>query len=227
MNDKKLQELLSLVVDQYIGKWEPIWSKFLNTLEDIDYAPSTLRKYLNILEKEGLLYQPYNSSWRVPTMMGLSSYMDALLDETHNDILPKAGQWDFDVDYARKDLRSIVEMLWKIVDWAAIWFLKEDEYYALWLNNLIKETLVWDHELMKYLIQFIESREIIQTLDTKLIKRGEVYYTILEHEEKMISIVYGKLEINWFDSIVSVVWPSRVDHKKNVSVLKKLVEHKN
>jgi len=37
-------------------------------LEDSEYAPSTLRKYLNQLEKAGMVYQPYNSSGRVPTV---------------------------------------------------------------------------------------------------------------------------------------------------------------
>ncbi len=221
MDEKNLHKLLSLVIDHYIGKWEPIWSKFLNSLDDIEYAPSTLRKYLNILEKEWLLYQPYNSSGRVPTVMWMSSYMDALMDlseqETNNSEV-------FDVNYARKDLKSVIEMLGKIVDGAAVWFLKEDEYYALWINNLIKDSLIWDHELTKYLIEFVESKEIIQTLDTKLIKKWTVYYTILEHDDKMISIVYTKLDINGYDAMVSIISPSRTDHKRNISILKKLVD---
>ena len=50
--DEKLLALLDVVIDTYINKGEPIGSKFLNTLEDVEYAPSTLRKYLNILEKQ-------------------------------------------------------------------------------------------------------------------------------------------------------------------------------
>lgn len=219
MNDEKLQNLLSLVVDQYIGKGEPIWSKFLNSLEELDYAPSTLRKYLNILEKEGLLYQPYNSSGRVPTMMWMSSYMDALLHLSREEM---DNDQQFELNYARKDLRSVVEMLGKIVDGAAVWFLKEDEYYSLGIHNLIKDSLVGDHELTKYLIKFVEWREVIQALDGKIMKKGETYYTLLEEEEKMISIVYGKLEINWYDAIIAIIWPSRIDHKRNISILQKL-----
>jgi len=221
MNDEKLQHLLGLVVDQYIGKGEPIWSKFLNSLEDIEYAPSTLRKYLNVLEKEGLLYQPYNSSWRVPTVMWMSTYMNALLNLTEEEM---ENDEQFDLNYARKDLRSVVEMLGKIVDGAAVWFLKEDEYYALGIHNLVKESLVGDHELSRHLIKFVESKEVIQSLDAKMMKRNEVYYTILEQKEKMISIVYAKLEINGFDSVLSIIGPSRADHKKNISILKKLLE---
>lgn len=66
--DQKLLALLDVVIDNYINKGEPVGSKFLNSLEDAEYAPSTLRKYLNMLEKAGMVYQPYNSSGRVPTV---------------------------------------------------------------------------------------------------------------------------------------------------------------
>lgn len=68
MKEDKLKQLLSIVIENYIHKGDPIGSKFLHSLENTEYAPSTLRKYLNLLEKEGLLYQPYNSSGRIPTV---------------------------------------------------------------------------------------------------------------------------------------------------------------
>jgi heat-inducible transcriptional repressor len=68
-NDTLLQ-ILHVVIDHYITKGEPIGSKFLSTLEgtEMDYAPSTLRKYLHQLEESGMVYQPYNSSGRIPTV---------------------------------------------------------------------------------------------------------------------------------------------------------------
>jgi heat-inducible transcriptional repressor len=68
MENPKLVRLLKVVVENYISKGEPVGSKFLHTLEDNEYAPSTLRKHLNTLEKEGLVFQSYNSSGRIPTI---------------------------------------------------------------------------------------------------------------------------------------------------------------
>ena len=66
--DAKLLALLDVVIDTYITKGEPIGSKFLHSLNDVEYAPSTLRKYLHMLEEQGMVYQPYNSSGRIPTV---------------------------------------------------------------------------------------------------------------------------------------------------------------
>lgn len=223
MKKDKLKHLLWIVVEHYIDKGEPIGSKFLHSLEDTDYAPSTLRKYLNILETEWLLYQPYNSAGRVPTKEWLSDYMDTLLAEVDQTDQYGINTLDFHVDYARNDLRSIVETLGGYMDGAVVGFLKEDEYYYLWINNLLSDNLLSEVETTKYLIQFIESKQLVQELDTKMMKRGTIYYSFLETHEKLISVIYTKMEVNGFDAVVSVLWPTRVDHKQNVDVLKKFL----
>lgn len=224
MASTKLLDILTLVIDHYIGKWDPVWSKFLNSLENIDYAPSTLRKYLNLLEKEWLLYQPYNSSGRVPTPKGLSSYLEEILDDYIQDEDYEEELNAMDVETARSDLRSVTELVGEWVDGAAVWFLREDEYYYLGINNLLKETFLPDVETTRYLIKFIESKEIVKMLTTWLIQSGKVYYTFVESEDKVISIVYTKIDINGYDAIVAVLWPSRVDHKKNIAILHKLTQ---
>lgn len=226
MKDDKLKELLGIVIEHYISKGEPIGSKFLHSLEDTEYAPSTLRKYLNLLEKEGLLYQPYHSAGRLPTAQGLSNYIDTILALPKGERTDAINEVEFDLDYARNDLRSIVETLGEYMDGAVVGFLKEDEYYYLGLNNLLKETLLGEMETTRYLIKFIESKEIVQKLDTKLMKKGTVYYTVLGEDEKLITIVYTKIEVNGYDAVIATLGPARVDHRKNVFLLRKFIEEK-
>jgi hypothetical protein len=61
-----------------------------------------------------------------------------------------------DVTYARDDLRSVVETLGLYADGAVVGFLKEDEYYYLGMNNLLRDSFLPDVETTKYLIKFIE-----------------------------------------------------------------------
>jgi transcriptional regulator of heat shock response len=221
MREDKLKQLLSIVIENYIDKGDPIGSKFLHSLEDTDYAPSTLRKYLNILEQEGLLYQPYHSAGRIPTLKGLESYMDTIL------AVPEPSEEDIvhvDLHYVRDDLRSMIETLGEYMDGAVVGFLKEDEYFYLGLNNLLKETFISDHETTRYIIKFIESKEIIQKLDRKLTKKGNIYYTFIQNGEKLISIMYTKVELAGYTAMITVLGPSRMDHKKNVAIMKQFLE---
>jgi hypothetical protein len=82
-----------------------------------------------------------------------------------------------------------------------------------------------DVTTVRYLVKFIESRELVQQLDARVIRNGKIYYSVLEHEGKLISIIYTKILINGFDAIISVVGSSRVDHKRNITILMKLIEH--
>lgn len=112
MFDPKLLNLLDIVIEHYIYKGDPIGSKFLHSLQDVQYAPSTLRKYLNMLEKSGLVYQPYNSSGRIPTVKGLSMYIEQQIAE---DVVSDINQ-EVDIKNARMDLKRLVEALGSVAD---------------------------------------------------------------------------------------------------------------
>ena len=224
-NDTLLQ-ILHVVIDHYITKGEPIGSKFLSNLEssDMDYAPSTLRKYLHQLEASGMVYQPYNSSGRIPTVQWLSTYLDTFLAELTNSEEEDSDKFSFelDIELARASLRWVTENLGRMVDWVVVGFLSNDEYYFLGINNLLTEQMREETETMRYIVDFIERKEIVDFLGAKIIKRWNVYYTFAQDWDKVLSCVYTKVSINDYDAIISIVWPSRVNYKKNLTVLKKL-----
>jgi len=215
--DPKLLALLDIVIDNYINKWEPVGSKFLHTLEDVEYAPSTLRKYLNILEKSWMVYQPYNSSGRVPTIEGLKIYIESYIAQQEN-------QKEKEVLDARKWIKYIVENIWSLADGVVVWFLQNDEYYYLGINNLLRDDMLDEYQSTRNIIKFIEDKKVVKFLDKKMIKRWHIYYTFIEDHDMIISTIYTKVLINDYDCIISIVWPTRVDYKKNVSILRKIMQ---
>ena len=215
--NKKLLALLDTVIDCYLDKWEPVGSKFLNSLESVDYAPSTLRKYLNVLEKQWMVYQPYNSSWRMPTLQGLSAYLDTALAEKPEEI-------DFQLDNARKWLKSLVEALWEVSDGVVVGFIRNDEYYYLGINNLLRDDMIDEYSATRTIIRFIEEKKIVAFIDKKILKNWEVYYTFVNDADTLISCVYVKVNLDWYDAVISIVGPLRVNYKKNIAILKKVLE---
>lgn len=221
-SDDKLSDLLAVVIDNYISKGEPIGSKFLNSLDTIDYAPSTLRKYLNLLEKSGFVYQPYNSSGRIPTIDGFCAYIDSYIEKKKQNLYQDS--LSLEVDVARHGLRNIVESLAKIVDGVTVGFIRNDEYSFLGINNILKKTSPENYSTMEHIVNFIETREIIGYLSTKIIKKKQIYYTFVQQDDVTFSCLYCRVTINDYDGIISIVWPTRSDYRKNLSVLEKLVQ---
>ena len=213
----KLLALLDTVIETYLQKGEPVWSKFLNSLEAVDYAPSTLRKYLNILEKQGMVYQPYNSSGRIPTLQGLSAYVESTLAQSPQDI-------DLNLNSTRAELKSFVEALGEVTDGVVVGFIRNDEYYYLGINNLLRDDMIDEYSATRTIIRFIEEKKIVPFIDKKILKNGEVYYTFVNDQDTLISCVYLKISLNDYDMVLSIVGPLRVDYKKNITILKKVLE---
>jgi len=214
--DDKMLALLDLVIDQYISSGDPVWSKSLNSLDIVEYAPSTLRKYLNLLEKAGMVYQPYNSSGRIPTVDGFSRYIE-------NYMSWDVEEQDLEVENARKWLKYLVENLWAVADGVVVWFLKSDEYYYLWMNNILRDDLMEEYDTTRYIVKLIETKWLVKELDSKLLKRNKVYYTFLQDKKVIVSCIYAKIVVDEYEGMVCIVWPTRVDYKKNVSLLNKVV----
>ena len=217
--DPKLLALLDVVIDNYINKWEPVGSKFLHSLGESEYAPSTLRKYLNMLEKAGMVYQPYNSSGRIPTLQGLSLYIDSYLSQQEEEKI-----WE--IRDARKWLTYLVESLGAIADGVVVGFIRNDEYYYLGINNLLKaEHLVDEYQATKQIISFIEEKRVVKFIDNKILKRNQIYYTFIEDHKTMISCLYTKITVQEFDAVICIIGPTRVNYKKNVAIFRKLLEN--
>lgn len=213
----KLLALLDTVIDCYLDKGEPVGSKFLNSLEAVDYAPSTLRKYLNALEKQGMVYQPYNSSGRIPTLQWLSAYLDSRLSERPDD-------FDLPLNDARKGLKSLVEALGEVSDGVVVGFIRNDEYYYLGINNLLRDDMVDEYSATRTIVRFIEEKKVVAFIDKKILKNQEVYYTFVNDADTLISCVYVKVNLEGYDAVLSIVGPLRVNYKKNISILKKVLE---
>lgn len=103
-------------------------------------------------------------------------------------------------------------------------FLRNDEYYYLGINNLLREDLIDEFETTRHIVRFIENRNLIKFLDDKMIKRGQVYHTFIQDKVAVISCIYSKVVVDDYDSILSIIGPTRVDYKKNIRIMQKIIK---
>lgn len=219
MENPKLVRLLKVVVENYITKGEPVWSKFLHSLDDNEYAPSTLRKYLNTLEKEGLVFQSYNSSGRIPTVGGLSKYIQELIESDYD-----RSAYDVELQQSRMSLKYVVEQLGSIVDGVTVGFIERDEYYYLGINKLLKAELNPDeYHITRDIIKIIEDKEIIWFLGGKILKNNQIYFSFIGEENQCISCLFTRISINEFPAIIAIIGGVRVDYERNCNILKTLL----
>jgi len=78
MNERKLKILVA-VVEEYVRTGEPVGSKTIASLPEINVSAATVRNDMAMLEQLGLLEQPHTSAGRVPTISGYRLYIEKLM----------------------------------------------------------------------------------------------------------------------------------------------------
>ena len=78
LTDRK-KKVLRSVVDLYIRTAEPVGSKAITELPDMQYSSATIRNEMADLTTMGYLEQPHTSAGRIPSAAGYRLYVDELM----------------------------------------------------------------------------------------------------------------------------------------------------
>lgn len=77
---ERKKKVLRSVVDLYIRTAEPVGSKAITELPDMNYSSATIRNEMADLTTMGYLEQPHTSAGRVPSAQGYRYYLDHLIE---------------------------------------------------------------------------------------------------------------------------------------------------
>ncbi len=76
---ERKKKVLRSVVDLYIRTAEPVGSKAITELPDMNYSSATIRNEMADLTNMGYLEQPHTSAGRIPSAAGYRLYVDELM----------------------------------------------------------------------------------------------------------------------------------------------------
>ena len=76
---ERKKKVLRSVVDLYIRTAEPVGSKAITELADVNYSSATIRNEMADLTAMGYLEQPHTSAGRIPSVAGSRLYVDELM----------------------------------------------------------------------------------------------------------------------------------------------------
>ena len=78
---ERKQKILKAIVDLYIRTAEPVGSKTIAAMPDMDFSPATIRNEMAELTNVGFLEQPHTSAGRIPSPAGYRFYIDRLMQD--------------------------------------------------------------------------------------------------------------------------------------------------
>ncbi|MBO0332866.1 heat-inducible transcriptional repressor HrcA [Sneathiella sp. CAU 1612] len=68
------------IVETYMHTGEPVGSRTLSRITELDLSPASIRNVMADLADAGLLYSPHTSAGRLPTQQGLRLFVDGILE---------------------------------------------------------------------------------------------------------------------------------------------------
>ena len=80
LSDRK-KKILRAIVDSYIRTAEPVGSKAIAAMPDMNFSSATVRNEMAELTSLGLLEQPHTSAGRIPSPAGYRLYIDELMQD--------------------------------------------------------------------------------------------------------------------------------------------------
>ncbi|MEK7623085.1 MAG: hypothetical protein AAB408_00240 [Patescibacteria group bacterium] len=77
--DPRQENLLKLIIEEYVETAEPVGSKFLVEKAGLDVSDATVRNEMRDLEEAGYLTHPHTSAGRIPTESGYRYYVGHIM----------------------------------------------------------------------------------------------------------------------------------------------------
>jgi heat-inducible transcriptional repressor len=74
--------ILALVIREYVDSTQPVGSKRLVDVYNLDYSSATVRNEMAYLTEAGYLQQPHTSAGRAPTEEGYRFFVSQLMGQT-------------------------------------------------------------------------------------------------------------------------------------------------
>ena len=78
--DTRSQHLFRVLVENYIEEGQPVGSRNLARISDLEVSPATVRNIMSDLEAMGLVHSPHTSAGRIPTVQGYRLFVDTLVE---------------------------------------------------------------------------------------------------------------------------------------------------
>ena len=79
--DDRKQTILKVIISNYLESGEPVGSRTISKLSDLNLSSATIRNEMADLEELGYLIQPHTSAGRIPTDKGYRFYVDRVMSE--------------------------------------------------------------------------------------------------------------------------------------------------
>lgn len=223
-------EILKIIVEEYLETGEVLGSKLLLQKYNLWVSPATVRWDMAKLEGLELIYQPYNSAWRLPTSKWLRAFVNYLMQSSPDYFLYTKNSviWEEKIEQLSDYTNKITYELAKntseiaffivpdknIVNYSWVWVFLDENHKRLWdsIFSIIKML-----EDKFSFIKFIKSFHINSWINLFIWEENILPFL------KDYTIILKQVSINWNMWYIWIIWSLKMNYSFNISAVKWII----
>ena len=227
--DNRKEQLLNLVINSYKSTAEPVGSRLLLSLGELDVGEATIRNELRLLEEEGYLTHPHTSAGRIPTAKRYRYYVDNLnkdsvkINKKDNDILGMSVKQNTEYIKSRKNL---VKQTAELSNQAIMLVLSPNSVFYTGISNLFSQPEFSELSLAIDVSRiFDHCEDCLEDFYNDVNDEIQIFVGEEHPFGGMLSIIANKFsnkEVN--NGLIVLMGPIRMDYERNYSLIKKVKE---
>lgn len=223
-------EILKIIVEEFLKTWEVLWSKALLKKYDLWVSSATVRNDMAVLEELELIYQPYNSAWRLPTSKWLRAFINYLMKETPSYFLDSPN-----IKIKNNDVKTLEDFIYNVTfelsqkTWEISFFILEDDsinQYS-WVSNFLKNNYRFLWESIYSIIKMLEDKKTFIKFISNLPLNHWVNVFVWEENItpflKDYTIVIRPIQIEGKVGFIWLIWSLKMDYSFNISAIRWII----
>lgn len=213
--------LLRLIVEDYIKTAEPVGSKYLAEMYDLDISSATIRNEMCVLEQEGFLRQPHTSAGRIPTEKAYVHYLQNVVEMEPSEKNEESMENQIDIKDTESVLKCVAQRLVEISGETAMVSVDKDWSYFTGVSNLFHKPEFQTLETVTSLGDLIDQFDEVMTTAFDNVP-FETQVLIGSHspfgDQLTTMMIRYRLPGNKH-GLLGLVGPMRMNYARNLSLL--------
>jgi heat-inducible transcriptional repressor len=218
---ERQQNILRLVIKEYIETAEPVGSQTLTGNKTLDVSAATVRNELHDLEEAGFLTHPHTSAGRIPTELGYRYFVDSLtqpenIDKQNQDEILFCVKNCADAEQGQKQIAQYVAGM---LQEAVIIVRGRERLYYTGISHLFSQKEFQDHAFTLSISQIFDHFE--KQVDAVYDKVLGVEPRVLIGSDNPLGSATSIVGTRMSDEDLFIVFgPMRMDYVKTIGTLK-------
>ena len=162
---ERKEKILNAIIQNYLETGEPVGSRTISKMSDLNLSSATIRNEMSDLEELGYIVQPHTSSGRIPSDKGYRFYVDHLMEVKDREVTEMKDLMIEKTEKMEQLLKQVVKVLANNTQYATMISAPSVQRNRL---KFVQLSAVDEHQILSVVVMEgnIVKNKIIRTEET-------------------------------------------------------------